>query len=225
VIDPTAGLQLLATSDDIVVLNKPAGLSVLKDRTGEPCVLDLLKASLPAKPYIVHRLDKPTSGVMLIAKNQAAQSRLTRLFARRAVHKFYVARVVGTPPKGRSFIIDLPLKKGRKNRYRVAGQRDAIEQHENVWRLGSGYITQGHPSLTVFRALQSDGCTTTLALKPVTGRTHQLRVHLAWIGYPIVGDQIYGNPKDRAQTARRLHLHAHKLMVPDVGTFTAPVEK
>jgi tRNA pseudouridine32 synthase/23S rRNA pseudouridine746 synthase/23S rRNA pseudouridine1911/1915/1917 synthase len=204
------------------VINKPSGQSVLADRSGAICLIDQLKAELTEQPYVVHRLDKGTSGVMLIATSQASQSRLTRAFAKRDVHKFYLAKVTGKLVVKVSAIIDLPLKKGRKSRYRVAGQRQSIHRIDNRWQLHDS--DGGHASVTRLRTLRSEETSSLLLLNPTTGRTHQLRVHLAWIGHPIIGDHLYGNPADHAQQADRLHLHCHKLIVPEIGMFSASAQ-
>ncbi|MDA1073386.1 MAG: RNA pseudouridine synthase [Proteobacteria bacterium] len=215
-------LEILARGPGYLVINKPSGQSVLADRSGAPCLIDQLKTDLTEKPYVVHRLDKGTSGVMLIATSQESQSRLTRAFAKRTVHKFYLAKVTGSLNVKVSATIDLPLRKGRKSRYRVAGQRESIHRIGNRWQLHGS--DGGHPSVTRLRTLRSEAAASLLLLKPTTGRTHQLRVHLAWIGYAIIGDPLYGNPRDPAQQADRLHLHCHKLIVPEIGTFTASAE-
>jgi tRNA pseudouridine32 synthase/23S rRNA pseudouridine746 synthase/23S rRNA pseudouridine1911/1915/1917 synthase len=168
----------------------------------------------------VHRLDKPTSGVLAIALNPAAQKKLTRAFAERQVGKYYLAWVIGDP--GPAGMIDLPLRKGRKSRYRVAGQRADIIERAQSWTLSTP-AEDGHASFTRFRRLKVDGERSLLLLKPRTGRTHQLRVHLSWIGHPILGDALYGNPGNPAQAAGRLHLHAHRLVLPGFGSFAAPV--
>ncbi len=213
-------LHILYRDRNLVVLNKPADLSVLADRSGAPCLWDSLADELGQKPYLVHRLDKPTSGVLVIALTVEVQRLLTRQFQARQVRKFYLARVMGNP--GARGNIDLPLKKGRKSRYRVAGPRASIVERDGTWQLIEGE-TEGHASLTRFRTLASDEQTSLLVLAPRTGRTHQLRVHLAWIGHPILGDRLYGRPGNPVQQAPRLCLHAHRIVLPEFGTFTAPL--
>jgi len=204
------------------VLNKPAEVSLLADRSGAASLWDALPALLGCKPFLVHRLDKGTSGVLLIALNQPTQRQLTRAIQQHRVRKFYIARVTGAVDPGRTLHIDLPLKKGRKSRYRVAGQREDIRRGPAGWSLGNG-AGSGHASFTRIRVLgSSDAGGTWLVAAPRTGRTHQLRVHLTWIGHPIVGDHLYGRPQDPAQRAPRLQLHCHRLTVPGYGTFTAP---
>lgn len=198
------------------MLNKPADVSLLADRSGAPCLWDTLPGTAGTKPYLVHRLDKPTSGVLVIALTPECQKRLTRQFQARQVRKYYLAWVSGTTPA--SGVIDLPLKKGRKNRYRVAGNRADIREHAGRWSLPDP-AGDGFPSLTRFRTLSRSDGRSLLLLAPRTGRTHQLRVHLAWIGYPILGDRLYGRPSDPDQQAARLLLHAHRLVLPGTGSF------
>ena len=198
-------------------------MSLLADRSGAPCLWDALERSFAEqgkRPLLVHRLDKGTSGVLLIATEPARQAELARAFNARTVRKFYVADIVGRLDLEGTGTIDLALRKGRKSRYRVAGQRDAIVRRGNTWRL-SGRREDGVDATTHLRRLVGNARRTTLALHPTTGRTHQLRVHLAWIGHPIVGDHLYGKPDDPNQRAPRLALHCHRLVVPLAsGTVT-----
>ncbi|MEZ5559471.1 MAG: RNA pseudouridine synthase [Pseudomonadales bacterium] len=217
-------LEVLHRDTNLAVLNKPAGISLLADRSGASCLWDALPEALQAKPFLVHRLDKGTSGVLLIALNQATQSRLTRMFQRHEVRKYYIAWVQGQLASGRTRVIDLPLRKGRKSRYRVAGERAAITETQHGWRLAPGSEQrEGHPSRTRLRVLASPAGRCLVALNPCTGRTHQLRVHLAWIGHPILGDHLYGRPGAPDQQASRLLLHCHRLVVPGFGSFSARV--
>ncbi len=221
--DPSA-VELLYRDRHLAVLDKPAEVSLLADRSGAPCLWDALPERLGTKPYLVHRLDKGTSGVLLVALDQATQRNLTRAFAQRRVRKFYVARVAGSVSSGArdTLAIDLPLKKGRKSRYRVAGERALIRRDDDGWRLETGR-GDGHASLTRIRVLRRDADSTLLLAAPRTGRTHQLRVHLAWIGHPILGDHLYGRPASPQQRADRLLLHCHRLKVPGFGPFVAPL--
>jgi RluA family pseudouridine synthase len=217
--------RLIHRDADIVVLDKPSGLATLADRSGAPNLWDALPDLLGCKPYLVHRLDKGTSGVMVVALNPATQATLTRAFNARQVRKFYLARVVGLPsPPGRSLLIDLPLRPGRKSRFRVAGQRADILRLAAGWHL-SQYDGSGHESRTRLRTLATtpDERTSLVLLEPISGRTHQLRVHMSWIGHPILGDLLYGQPGSPLQSASRLELHCHRLVVPRFGSFSAPL--
>lgn len=218
---PAIDPDILYRDDDLVVLSKPAEVSLLADRSGAGSLWDALPDLIGRKPYLVHRLDKGTSGVLLIALNQPTQRRLTRAFQQRRVRKFYLTRVTGRIERGRTLQIDLPLKKGRKSRYRVAGRREDIRHGAGGWTL-AGDTGSGHGSFTRIRVLSSMAQATWLVAAPLTGRTHQLRVHLAWIGHPIAGDHLYGKPQDPAQRAGRLMLHCHRLIVPGYGAFAAP---
>jgi 23S rRNA-/tRNA-specific pseudouridylate synthase len=224
---------VLDRSAHLAVLAKPAGVALLADRAGAPCLWDALPDLLGGKPYLVHRLDKGTSGVLLVALDQPTQSALTRAFNRREVRKFYLAWVVGSlagappgvagekPYEGRTRTVDLPLRPGRKSRYRVAGQRADIREDARGWTL-SRTEPEGHASLTRLRVLADGPRRSLVLLEPRTGRTHQLRVHLSWIGHPILGDHLYGKPGAPEQAAERLQLHCHRLVVPGWGSFAAP---
>ncbi len=209
-------------SSTLLVLNKPANLPVLRDRSGIEDLWTQLKKY--GKYYLVHRLDKGTSGVLLIGKTQARQSVLTRAFNAHQVRKYYLARVVGQFPTNRTLLIDLHLRKGRKSRYRVAGQRADIQLQERGWRLTSGKA-DGLPAITRVRCLKVEGEHSWIVAQPLSGRTHQLRVHLSWIGHPIVGDHLYGKPDDPLQKAERLMLHCHRLVLPDGESYQATMDR
>jgi 23S rRNA-/tRNA-specific pseudouridylate synthase len=214
---PTA--ELIHDCADFVAVNKPAGVSFLKDRSGAACLWDALPEIIGGKPYQVHRLDKGTSGVLLVARNAEAQKRLAAMFLNRSARKYYLCWLVGKlADQG---LIDLPLKKGRKSRYRVAGNRADIVHDEAGWQLAAR-SEKGLDSQTRIRPLLV-GERTLLLAQPKTGRSHQLRVHLSWIGHPIIGDHLYGRPADPAQQADRLQLHCHRLVLPGIATFRAAV--
>lgn len=216
-------IRLLYSDAGLAVINKPANVSLLADRSGAACLWGDLPELLNGKPFLVHRLDKGTSGVLLVARDQATQRRLTQAFQQRRVRKFYLARVRGTVEPTGTQSIDLPLRKGRKSRYRVAGERAAIRRYPGGWALATD-PGDGKPSLTRIRALRRERGETLLLAMPTTGRTHQLRVHLAWVGHPILGDHLYGRPSDPEQHAPHLQLHCHRIVVPGYGAFTAPLD-
>lgn len=218
--ESTLELEIIHRDQELVVLNKPAHVSMLADRSGAPSLWDTLPAALGAKPYLVHRLDKGTSGVLLVALDQPTQSRLTRAFQQRRVRKYYLAWVAGMLETAGTLDIDLPLRKGRKSRYRVAGPREHIQRGQRGWHLEAPR-QDGHDSLTRIRSLHQEAGRTLLVASPATGRTHQLRVHLSWIGHPILGDHLYGRPGAPEQSSPRLQLHCHRLVVPGVGSFSA----
>jgi tRNA pseudouridine32 synthase/23S rRNA pseudouridine746 synthase/23S rRNA pseudouridine1911/1915/1917 synthase len=217
---PTPGsavLDVLYRGNDLLVINKPAGVALFADRSGAANLWDAIKQHLGATPALpVHRLDKGTSGVLLIALTAARQAQLNRAFQARAIAKYYLARVAGRLEVRGTAVIDLPLTRGRKSRYRVAGPRAAITRAGERFQLGSA-TRDGLDSLTRVRVLGHTEHHTLVALAPTTGRTHQLRVHLAWIGHAIAGDHLYGRPDDPAQQWPRLALHCHRVRLPDAG--------
>jgi tRNA pseudouridine32 synthase/23S rRNA pseudouridine746 synthase len=176
----------------LIAVDKPAGLLAVPGRTEPDCLAARVQA-VWADARVVHRLDMATSGLMLFARGAAAQRRLGDAFAARLVHKGYVA-IVGGLVDADVGEIDLPLAADwpRRPLQRVDHER-------------------GRPSLTRWRVLARDatGGRTRLRLEPVSGRSHQLRVHLQAIRHPIVGDTLYGGAP-----AARLMLHAAELIVP-----------
>jgi tRNA pseudouridine32 synthase/23S rRNA pseudouridine746 synthase len=188
---------LVHADADCIVVVKPAGMLSVPGRGAalRDCVAARVRSRY-ADALVVHRLDMATSGLLLLARGAAAQRHLSRAFAERRIEKHYVALVHGLVERdaGR---IELPLAADWPNRPR---QRIAIED--------------GRPALTHYRVLQRDRerRLTRLALQPVTGRTHQLRVHLLAIGHPIAGDALYAQePPATASAAPRLLLHASSL--------------
>lgn len=190
--------------DHVIALNKPPGLAV-QGGTGTrrhlDAMLDALRDGERERPRLVHRLDRDTSGVLLLARSAAVASRLGRSFRGRDVRKIYWALVVGVPEiaAGR---IDMPLdKRGPAGGERMAGDERTGKRAQTLYRI-MGRVGN--------RA-------SWLALWPLTGRTHQLRVHCAAIGTPIVGDGKYGGRHAFLQAdgvARRLHLHAREISLP-----------
>jgi len=150
----------------VVALDKPADVSLLRDRTGDPCLWDMLPEMLGGKPYQVHRLDKGTSGVLLVARDAATQKQLTAAFRERSVRKYYVTWVTGALPHGGT--VDLPLKKGRKSRYRVAGERRHIRLEDGTWRLAGPTMPGGLPAATRIRPLRAGSARTLLLAQPLT---------------------------------------------------------
>lgn len=213
-------IDILFQDDNFAVINKPSGLSVLADRTSSLSVWDWLKTHFQdGKIYQVHRLDKETSGVLLVAFTQEAQAQLTKQFSARTIHKTYLALCLGKPQPS-SGLIDLPLCPGRKSSFRVAGQRETIfVDHTSdppTWKLpaspqGLPPQRQAHPSQTLYHTAYSNEQYSLLVIHPLTGRTHQIRVHLAWIGHQLLGDPLYGKPQSSIQQAERLALHSFSL--------------
>jgi tRNA pseudouridine32 synthase / 23S rRNA pseudouridine746 synthase len=190
----------------VLVLNKPAGLSVMGERH-ETDLVRLAEADGETL-YPVHRIDKVTSGALLLARELPVHGELTRQFNRRTVDKRYLAvtRSGGLPPHG---TIELPLSVGRKSRVRVAAAREAIVSAEGHWSVPADAVfthVPTYPSTTSFTVVWSDGAHTLLEVHPLTGRRHQIRVHLAWIGHPIEGDPLF----EKAATGRT-YLHSWRL--------------
>lgn len=186
---------IIYQDENVMVINKPNGiLSHAKGAISEEfTVADFIKPFLNYKTItnrsgIVHRLDRDTSGIMILAKNEATASMLQKQFANRKVKKSYEAIVKGAL-KHQEANIDLPIERNPKL--------------PSQFRVGSG----GKAANTHYTVLKENKKLSLLELKPETGRTHQLRVHLAYIGAPIVGDRIYGKIADR------LYLHAKSLEI------------
>ncbi len=194
-------LQLLYLDDALMVVCKPAGLLAVPGRgeAGADNLWTRLQA-LHADALVVHRLDMATSGLMVFARGAVAQRALSMAFEARRVNKQYEAVVEGALV-GDQGEINAPLAADWPNR-----PRQQVDTE------------RGKPSLTQWRVLQRAAATTRLALTPVTGRTHQLRVHLQHIGHPIRGDALYAPPPLQAG---RLLLHATQLAFDHPTTATA----
>lgn len=196
--------RVLHRDDELIVLDKPAGLAV-QGGTGTTrhldALLDALRFGAAERPRLVHRLDKDTSGVLILARSAAAAARLGAAFRGKSVRKIYWAAVVGAP-KPRQGRIDQSLSKLPGPR----GERMAPDD-ENGERAITHYRTVAHAGERF----------AWLALEPVTGRTHQLRVHCVSLGTPILGDGKYGgteaHPAGLPQP-RKLHLHARAIALP-----------
>jgi len=194
-------MRILYRDDALLAVDKPAGMLSVPGRGDgkRDCVAARVQAMF-ADALVVHRLDMATSGLLLMARGAAAQRRLGFAFAQREVHKRYVAVVAGRPPA--SGEIDLPLSADWPNRPMQKVDRE-----------------RGKPSLTRYRVLAYDAASDTarVELEPLTGRSHQLRVHLCALGHPIVGDALYAPPAIRSG-ATRLLLHACALRMPHPTT-------
>ena len=202
---------MIFEDEDILILNKPTGISVM-GRPEEPDLVTLARdAGENLKP--AHRIDKATSGAILLAKSATAHAGLARQFARRTVEKSYltITRSHGLPPYG---LIDLPLSIGRKDRVRIAAQRSSIMKNEtgDHWYIKrSDILTDGrtYPSKTTFATVWAGEDKSFLVVQPFTGRRHQIRVHLAWIGHPILGDPLF--EKASHSGSKRTYLHAWRI--------------
>lgn len=184
-------IDLLHIDEALVVVRKPAGLLSVPGRGPEraDCVSARVQRQLP-DALIVHRLDMATSGLLLMARGAEAQRKLSAAFAERRVAKRYTAVVAGRI-EADSGEVDLPLICDWPNR-----PRQIVD------------LAQGKPALTRWQVVsRHEALTTRVSLEPVTGRSHQLRVHLQSIGHPIVGDELYA-PVPWQQASSRLLLHA-----------------
>ncbi|MFD1047682.1 RluA family pseudouridine synthase, partial [Kibdelosporangium lantanae] len=195
----------LYEDDAILALNKPAGISVMGERHDTDLVE--LAGESGEELFPVHRIDKVTSGLILFARELAVHGGLTRQFNKRTVDKAYlmITRTAGLPETG---TIDLPLSTGRKNRVRIAAPREAIVESDGRWTVDPGDVldTRVYPSTTEFTTVWTDGEFSLLAVRPVTGRRHQIRVHMAWIGHPVLGDPLFDKGGDT-----RAYLHSWRL--------------
>ncbi len=207
---PDIDLPILYEDDDVIVINKPTG--VISHARGrywdEASVASFVRKRVAEmegeRAGIVHRLDRATSGVMICAKNPAALSMLQKQFSQRKTKKSYIAIVKGEmdPPAA---LIDMPIERNPKL--------------PSTFRVGPN----GKSAQTQYETLEHKNGYSLLELKPETGRTHQLRVHLLKQGHPIVGDALY-----KGEPAERLFLHAHKLEITipknsERVTFEAPL--
>lgn len=193
-------LDVVYQDDEVVVVNKPAGM-VVHPAAGHPSgtLVNALLSRLPQlalvggerRPGIVHRLDKDTSGLIVVALTEEARLALKAQFQERSVQKSYLALTDGlvSPPEG---TVEAPIGRNRRDRKRMA------------------VVQGGRPAETAYRTLETFDAHTLLEANPRTGRTHQIRVHLAFLGCPLAGDQVYGRRK-RTIPLRRHFLHAHRL--------------
>lgn len=196
-------LDVIYEDDDLAVINKPAGM-VVHPAAGHAggTLVNAILAHAPgivgvgdeARPGIVHRLDKDTSGLIVIAKNNRAQRQLQEQFNSRAVEKTYLALLDGHPPTdaGR---IEAPIGRDPRDRKRMA-----------VVRRG------GREAVTEYRLVEKFRDHALAEVRPITGRTHQIRVHFAFLGCPVAGDTVYGRRQPTAGL-RRHCLHAAKIML------------
>jgi 23S rRNA pseudouridine1911/1915/1917 synthase len=203
-------IKILYEDDDLLVIDKPAGLTV-HPAPGHPShtlvnavlshLSEIEEEGNVIRPGIVHRLDKDTSGLMLVAKNNVALANLSDQFKSRSVKKVYITLVKGIikPEKG---VIDAPIGRDSGDRKKMAVTGES----------------RGRQARTNYRVLRYVGKNSLLEITPETGRTHQIRVHLAAIGYPVFGDITYGK---KSAFLNRQFLHAHRIgfHLPSSGKF------
>jgi len=192
-------LEIVFEDDDLLVVNKPTGMvthpavgnyehTLVNALLGYGCQLSAINGSL--RPGIVHRLDKDTSGLLVVAKNDFAHQKLTKQFSKHSVIRKYIALVKGRVAYDQG-VIDYPLGRDTQNRQKFA----------------VSFLKNSKEAVTRYSVLARYNATTLLELTPETGRTHQLRVHLRFLGHPILGDPKYGS----AASFNRLALHATTL--------------
>ncbi len=198
-----ADAMLIHKTAAALVINKPPGLAT-QGGTGTyqhvDGLLDAYAQGSEPRPRLVHRLDKDTSGVLLVARTPGSAAWFAKRFATRAARKIYWALIVGVPSIEEGFI-DLPLGKQPGS----GGEKMMVDESEH-----------GQAARTRYRVLEFAGNTAAwVELQPLTGRTHQLRVHMAAIGHPIVGDGKYGGPDAflTGSISRKMHLHARRLII------------
>lgn len=212
-------LDIIFENDDLMVINKPAGMVVHPAAGhGQGTLVHAALAHAPEmegiggeqRPGVVHRLDKNTSGLILLAKNDRTHRMLQEQFKQRKVHKVYLALVDGQPPT--------PTGRIEAAIGRNPGERKLMAVVSDL---------KGRPAISDYRTLARYFGHTLLEVQPLTGRTHQIRLHLAFIGCPVAGDTIYGGRRSTVPLARHF-LHAARLSVTLPGedqprSFEAPL--
>lgn len=197
---PQEPVRYVHVDDQLIVIDKPSGLLSVPGRGPEKadCAVSRVDAEYPGA-LTVHRLDMPTSGLLILARSKEMQAALSGLFERSEIEKEYIADVWGVPASAAGEI-DLPLITDWPNR-----PRQKVD-HET-----------GKPSRTLYETVETGANSSRVRLTPLTGRSHQLRVHLAEIGHPILGDELYAHEAALA-AAPRLLLHASAIAFNHPGT-------
>lgn len=222
--EPDLPIIIIEETPDFLIINKPAGIQVHPSSTRDSGTVvhwsiahypEIAGVGDPARPGIVHRLDRDTSGLLIIARTKKTFTALKKRFKERTVHKRYFAMVYGVP-KAKEGIIATPIARSTR------GDRQSAAL---PGRRVKGII---RPAETVYKVLKTFKNAALIEAEPKTGRTHQIRVHLASIGHPVLGDMLYASRDSRAFTplpARQL-LHATSLSFELFGqpySFTAPI--
>ena len=214
-------LTILFADDDLVVVDKPAGMPTVPAPDAPPgaCVRKVLERQMGAAVWVVHRLDRDTSGVLLFARTADAHRRFCLAFEERRVRKAYVALTMG-PPAERECRITTPLHPARRGKVRPAQPGEA-----GAWETVTRVVVRKRWS-------HGPAAVALVDAHPETGRHHQIRAHLRSIGTPVLFDPLYGYPpaaEFAGAPARRLALHASRLLVPAGGAsgpfqaFEAPL--
>ena len=192
--------MVIFENNDYIIINKPSGLAS-QGGTGIKISVDDMIRSISDRYKLVHRLDRDTSGVLVIGKKTTAASRFADLLKAKQVQKIYWALVLGTPPQQEGVIKLALMKKGEKH------QKIEVDEEE------------GKKAITEYRILENlGGQYSLLELSPITGRMHQLRVHCASMGCPIIGDGKYGGAEVHVKGMdRKLHLHARRIIIDELG--------
>ncbi len=212
-------LNVLYQDENVIVVNKPSGMVVHPGAGNAQDTLvnailhrwpEIARVGEAGRPGIVHRLDKDTSGVLILARNPAAYAWLVKQFKSRKTQKTYLALVDGQPPSP-SGRIEAAIGRDEKNRQKMAVV----------------YGDKGRSAVTEYHTVETYLKHTLLEVLPLTGRTHQIRVHLAFIGCPVAGDRVYGRRK-RTLEMPKFFLHAYKLAIKlpgdeSLSEFTAPL--
>jgi len=210
--------EIIYEDKDIAVINKPAGLVVhpapghFEHTLVHGLLLklkDLSGIGGKIRPGIVHRLDKDTSGIMVIAKNDFSHTKLIEAFKKREIDKVYLALIYRTPDKKQGKI-EAPIGRHPVNRKKMT------------------ILKTGRPAITFFKVLKKFNKASFVIAKPLTGRTHQIRVHFSYIGHPVLGDPLYGGLKHNIPLPKRTMLHACKITfihprTQKKLTFSAPL--
>lgn len=215
------GVKIIAKEQDFFIIYKPAGLVVHppSDFCQDIALTDWLKQTYDDiahvgavdRPGIVHRLDRDTSGLMVIPRTNQAHAALTDMFKNRQIHKTYLAIAMGHPPKEGS--INFYIGRHPSVRYKMHSFTDLTK------------LPSSRDALSHYKVLEYCHDFSLVEVKPVTGRTHQIRVHFAAIGHPLLADHLYGS---RSKLISRQALHAHKIEFELNGksySFTSPLDK
>lgn len=211
-------LDVIYEDADLAAINKPAGMVVHPAHGNETGTLvnaalarwpEMRRVTGEERAGVVHRLDKDTSGVLVMAKTSAALKSLQAQFKARTTTKRYLALIEGVPASSRG-VIEAPIARDPRQRKRMA------------------VVPKGRPAVTRYELIEEFGSHSLVDIDLLTGRTHQIRVHFAWLGHPVAGDRVYGHRKPSIKLPDRVWLHAAELQVdsPSTGerlTFTAPL--